>query len=129
MNDLGFLTIDSQVGTKNERAYVCGFLHEVRAKPFVNYLNAHSNFVAFAPVQSNTRSPIMVTRSSEGKGQTWCPIGLEQKDIAFLANGLRDVSLVECFDPEWGRNAKTALFPSVINALSMLEGGTTTTMP
>lgn len=126
INRLGFVTIDSQEGLRDERAYVTGFVQPGRAERFVERLNVSGDMVALV-LRPNARyvpdTNIAVTRQKQ-TAVTKIPLLNSKADI----NGLQKeagiaksqkVLLVDCFDPKWGRKAYATdgVFAAVISAL------------
>lgn len=126
MNELGFLTIDSQEGQTDERAYVSGFLPAARAHALAEALNCGGDKVGIVlqPCAKEARSRVALTRDRHGRASTNMPLYMrtslyEQLRAQALPRGGPDVLLVECFDPRWGRRAfaKRGLFADVLAAL------------
>ena len=92
-------------------------------------VNCSSDFVAVAllPCDVRTknafRSAIALTRSRDGRSVTRCPLYMDVGEHAFLRKQEGSVPssavLVECIDPQWGRNAtsRDGLFVAVADAL------------
>lgn len=127
INDLGFLTIDSQDGQKNERAYVSGFMEPPMAHAFTEALNCSTDKLAIVlqPCPKELRSRIAVTRHN-GKGVTNTPLYIQNKEYTFLKTdyaGLpkdADVLLVNCIDTHWERKAyskRGGLYGDIITTL------------
>lgn len=126
MNELGFITTDSQCGSvKEERAYVDGFMKKDRAIKFIENFHVQTNMLAMA-VHIGEYDPlytIPVTVSKQKKALTKFPFVLEKRNIDNImkyvklpSNLQSDVVLVSCIDPVWGRNCKY-LFVEVLKML------------
>lgn len=126
MNRLGFITLDSQEGMQNERAYVCGFMQPGRAERFVESVNTSSDMVALIlrPAAKYVPNTSIIVTRSKGSQKTKIPLINSRSDIANLQKdagisaGAR-VVLVDCFDPKWERKAysRDGLFCQVLAAL------------
>ena len=139
INDLGYLTIDSQDGQKDERAYVAGFMEASQAHAFAEALNCGSDKLAVVlqPCPKEIRSKIAVTRHL-GKGVTNAPLYIDNKEYNFLKTdyaGLRkdaDVLLLECIDTQWERKAYSkqgGLFDDMLHALFQKKRAKTPAAP
>lgn len=129
INELGMLTIDSQDGQTDERAYVMGLMPAARAHAFAEALNCASDKVAVVlqPCSREMRSRVALTRFN-GSGITNLPLYLQTREYNFLVTsdgygGLprgADVLVLECFDPVWARRAyaRRGLFADIIAALT-----------
>lgn len=128
MNELGFVTIDSQDATgPNERAYVSGFMSTKKALKFIHTFNSNTNFLAIAttPGKYHGMTRIPVTTDDKGDPITNNPYILEKSGITHLKkeaglNMNEDITLINCIDTQWLRraNTKNGLFTIVVQQLN-----------
>ena len=140
INQLGFITADSQEGqgTKRtlvrERAYVHGWLPKASLERFLTAVNQASGVVAWAvspvgsyPSEANVTS-LPVTLARSGKVETRVPmLGTaeeiaEQAKLAKLGRFKGSIAMVDVVDAQWGRLAfqPGGLFMVVRDALRSL---------
>ena len=147
MNELGFITNDSQSGEcerwnyegksgmNKERAYVAGFMEKSKAQKFANELNHISDFlgIVLSPTRdiiSNGNIPLTQSivdgkYTHETNAFMYMPkiiIEGEKKNSKIPKKLRSEVMIVYCIDMKWCRKAysKKGLFASVINALQNL---------
>lgn len=132
INSLGFITNDSQSGiSKNERAYVTGFIFIEDVRKFLDCLNLWSDKIAFfSPIIEHfvPRSAIPVTKeyTSEGGWSTFTSMSLTygknirrgemlQQNIPLDTPAIK----VTVIDPKWGRAAWSddGILADIIEAL------------
>jgi hypothetical protein len=128
INECGMITVDSQEGRKDERAYVHGFMKPERAKVFVEMLNCSSKYVSVLLIPCKigkdlVYSTIAMTRKTKNEAYTRLPLFEPNSTFEFLKkNGkipLDDSVFVCAFDPVWGRETtnKKGLYPIVLKCL------------
>jgi hypothetical protein len=98
INKLGLLTINSQNGEKNERAYIRGFMNKVAGAALIHEINlSSSSLVAFQELcvpdnrwsnDHNTYTPICVTRYKSRAFTTIVPF-MDEGQMAPMARGAR----------------------------------------
>lgn len=130
MNDLEFLTCDSQDGQQDERSYVDGFMKTNRVRKFCENVNMETDKIAFVlqPCPRDMYSHITVTRHGKlgnRKSETRTFLYNKQSTLAFLRRDAgvdpndNTIVFVCCIDPRWERVAygRNGLFGDVVRAL------------
>jgi hypothetical protein len=124
INALGWLTVESQDGQFEERAYVDGFMKTSKAFKMVEKLNTSSDKVCIVIQQCDEwkKSYIPLTQI-RGVTQTRQPLYTDTA-IPFLKENagvghVKHLSYVFAFDPQWSRKAygKNGLWRDVVRAL------------
>lgn len=124
INRKGWLTIESQDGQSDERAYVGGFMKTKKAFEIVDRLNNTSDkiLIILHPCNEWKRSYIPLTRHN-GKTVTRQPIYTDTsipmlKQHAGIAH-IKNVCFVIAIDPTWNRKAYAShgLWKDVIRCL------------
>lgn len=131
MNKKGYITIDSQNGTKKnpiiERAYVLGFMKNKKALEFKkNFIFSGFNCIIVVPVKDENIPPqydIPLTIEHDKiitHMSSVIPIKymkFEMKNIGL--NTKEDVLMVLCYDTKWGRNASknNGLYKAIVKYL------------
>lgn len=142
MNELGFLTIESQAGKKVkkyniiEKAYVKGFMKKQNAEKFIKYLNIYKDKIAFIiyPVDNNIDIPpifdipLTITKNKNSITIDTHISTIIPKSVFNMylketkISNKEDVVLIFCYDNKWNRLADKpdGLFTEILQALKLL---------
>ena len=127
INKSGMLTENSQEGIEKkdirERAYLTGFLKN--SKKFIEYINSHTDKVAFQVLISPIQIPGIVVTYSGTRPETRLFTTASKADMVAIRKACHlnkddDAVFVAIFDPQYGRLAtsKHGLYRDIMKSLN-----------
>lgn len=133
INEYGYLTTNSQAGTKTEnyeeRSFIIGFMLQKDAQFFVQNINMNTDKIALSVVVSDTYADpkLDIPLTIENKGivthmSTFVPFNYLKQEKQKMGLNVKEILYIFCWDPKWNRNAssKTGLFTDVLKILKTI---------